>query len=211
MTQITVMELEIYLKKHREDADRVFEILFGKEPYLRRTFERGFQDDYLCTEYQKIPLHAHHRKEPLSVQIRMAAIRETKPNTIASRYFTDFPDSETIPVFIGSEKEITAYLDQPEVSDALFLVKKPPVQVRVPCKNGTLVAEAGGDPSYPEIFTYLERPDCSQVDLVAAGADLPGQEDGSHNGGIHAYLYGDTARDDWTRRYLFTEKELNTD
>ena len=41
-------------------------------------------------------------------------------------------------------------------------------------------------------FTYLERTDGSQVDLVAAGADLPGQEDRSHRGGIHAYLYGDT-------------------
>lgn len=209
MTQLTVKELEAYLKEHREDTDRVFEVIFGQEPYLRRIFERGFDDHYFCTEYRNIPLSKLYRKEPLSVQIRMAAVRETKPNTIASRYFTDFPDSETIPVFIGSEEEVTAYLDQPEVSGAMFLVKRPAVQVRVPCKNGTLVAEAGGDPSYPEIFTYLERIDGSQVDLVAAGADLPGQENGSHRGGIHAYLYGDTKRDDWTRRYLFTEKELN--
>lgn len=209
MTQLTVKELEAYLKEHREDTDRVFEVIFGQEPYLRRIFERGFNDHYFCTEYQNIPLSKLYRKEPLSVQIRMAAVRETKPNTIASRYFTDFPNSETIPVFIGSEEEITAYLDQPEVSGAMFLVKRPAVKVRVPCKNGTLVAEAGGDPSYPEIFTYLERIDGSQVDLVAAGADLPGQENGSHRGGIHAYLYGDTKRDDWTRRYLFTEKELN--
>lgn len=209
MTQLTVKELEAYLKEHREDTDRVFEVIFGQEPYLRRIFEIGFNDHYFCTEYQNIPLSKLYRKEPLSVQIRMAAVRETKPNTIASRYFTDFPDSETIPVFIGSEEEVTTYLDQPEVSGAMFLVKRPAVQVRVPCKNGTLVAEAGGDPSYPEIFTYLERIDGSQVDLVAAGADLPGQENGSHRGGIHAYLYGDTKRDDWTRRYLFTEKELN--
>lgn len=209
MTQLAVKELEAYLKEHREDTDRVFEVIFGQEPYLRRIFERGFDDHYFCTEYRNIPLSKLYRKEPLSVQIRMAAVRETKPNTIASRYFTDFPDSETIPVFIGSEEEVTAYLDQPEVSGAMFLVKRPAVQVRVPCKNGTLVAEAGGDPSYPEIFTYLERIDGSQVDLVAAGADLPGQENGSHSGGIHAYLYGDTKRDDWTRRYLFTEKELN--
>lgn len=192
MTQLTVKELEAYLKEHREDTDRVFEVIFGQEPYLRRIFERGFDDHYFCTEYRNIPLSKLYRKEPLSVQIRMAAVRETKPNTIASRYFTDFPDSETIPVFIGSEEEVTAYLDQPEVSGAMFLVKRPAVQVRVLCKNGTLVAEAGGDPSYPEIFTYLERIDGSQVDLVAAGADLPGQENGSHRGGIHAYLYGDT-------------------
>ena len=209
MTQITVQELEEYLKGHREDIDRVFEVVFGQEPYLRRIFERGFDDYYFCTEYGNIPLSKRYRKEPLRVQIRMAAVREAKPNTIASRYFTDFPDSETIPVIIGTEEEITAYLDQPEVSDVIFLVKKLPVQVRVPCKNGTLVAEAGRDPGYPEIFTYLERTDGSQVDLMAVGADLPGQEDGSHRGGIHAYLYGDTKRDDWTRRYLFTEKELN--
>ena len=209
MTQITVQELEEYLKGHREDIDRVFEVVFGQEPYLRRIFERGFDGYYFCTEYGNIPLSKWYRKEPLRVQIRMAAVRETKPNTIARRYFTDFPDLKTIPVIIGTEEEITAYLDQPKVSDVIFLVKRLPVQVRVPCKNGTLVAEAGGDPSYPEIFTYLERTDGSQIDLVAAGADLPGQEDGSHRGGIHAYLYGDTKRDDWTRRYLFTEKELS--
>lgn len=209
MTQITVQELEEYLKGHREDIDRVFEVVFGQEPYLRRIFERGFDDYYFCTEYENIPLSNRYRKEPLRVQIRMAAVAGRQNRILLSRYFTDFQDSETIPVIIGSEEEITVYLDEPEVSGAIFLVKRPAVQVRVPCKNGTLVAEAGGDPGYPEIFTYLERTDGSQVDLVAAGADLPGQENGSHRGGIHAYLYGDTKRDDWTRRYLFTEKELN--
>lgn len=209
MTQLTVKELEAYLKEHREDTDRVFEVVFGQEPYLRRIFERWFDDYYFCTEYRNILLSKRYRKEPLRVQIRIAAHEEMKPNTIASQYFTDFLNSETIPVFFGSEKEILKYLDHPEVSEALFLVKRPAVKVKVSCKNGTLVAEAGGDPNFPEIFTYLERPDGTQVDLVAAGADLPEQEKGSHGGGIHAYLYGDTKRDDWTRRYLFTEKELN--
>lgn len=87
-------------------------------------------------------------------------------------------------------------------------INKNTLQVRVPCKNGTLVAEAGGNPDFPEIFTYLERPDGTQIDLVAAGADLPGEADGSHKGGIHAYLYGDTSKDEWTKRHLFTENEL---
>lgn len=208
MKELTVKELEAYLKEHREEADWVFEVTFGQEPYLRRTFERGFEDTYLCTEYKNIPLSILYRKEPLHVQIRMAAVREQKPNVITSRYLTDFPDSGTIPVFYGTEQEILEYLDHPKVLEALFLVKCSPVQIKVPCKNGTLVAEAGGDPGFPEIFTYLERPDGSQVDLIAAGADLPDQEDGSHRGGIHVYLYGDTERDDWTKRYLFTEKEL---
>lgn len=50
-----------------------------------------------------------------------------------------------------------------------------------------LVAEAGGNPDFPEIFTYWKCPDGTQIDLVASGADLPKQEDGSHGDGIHTY------------------------
>lgn len=55
------------------------------------------------------------------------------------------------------------------------------------CKNVILVAEAGGNPDFPEIFTYWKCPDGTQIDLVASGADLPKQEDGSHGDGIHTY------------------------
>lgn len=82
-------------------------------------------------------------------------------------------------------------------------------RIEIPCRNGLLCAQAGGDPSFPELFTYLETKDGSQINLTLTAADLPEQEKGPHYGGIHACLYGDVTREDWTRRYLFTEKELS--
>lgn len=76
-----------------------------------------------------------------------------------------------------------------------------------PCVNGTLCAEAAVDPEHPGLSLFLERPDGTQLDLVMVEGD---SKDGpvTHGRGIHAYLYGDTRSDDWTRKYLYTEDEL---
>ena len=70
---------------------------------------------------------------------------------------------------------------------------------------GELTAEIGGDPKeYPEIFVYLKRKDGIEIDLVCASTDI-------HNNQMNAFLYGDTSTDCWTRKHIWTEKELNVE
>ncbi len=92
--------------------------------------------------------------------------------------------------------------------------------IEVPCTAGTLCAEAGGNEAYPEVFTYLRRPDGVEVDIVAVDGDAvipdgvdPEDFDGQtgRNGGLKAYLYGDTTRDDYTKSYAFSAEELAID
>ena len=70
---------------------------------------------------------------------------------------------------------------------------------------GELTAEIGGDPyDYPEIFVYLKRKDGIEVDLVCASMDKDSNE-------MRAFLYGNTSTTDWTKKYVWTEKELNVE
>ncbi len=68
---------------------------------------------------------------------------------------------------------------------------------------GKLCAIVGGDPkNYPEIFIYIERDDGIEIDLVAAGVDIEGNL-------ARAYLYGDTSTDEYTKRHIWSEDEIN--
>jgi hypothetical protein len=70
---------------------------------------------------------------------------------------------------------------------------------------GELTAEIGGDPhEYPEIFVYLKRKDGVEIDLVCASMDKENNE-------MNAFLYGDTSTDCWTKKYVWTEEELNVE
>ena len=70
---------------------------------------------------------------------------------------------------------------------------------------GRLEACVGGDPvAYPEIFTYLVRPDGVEIDLVACDVNLEEQA-------AKAYLYGDTSTEEWTRRHCWSKAEINID
>ena len=91
--------------------------------------------------------------------------------------------------------------------------------IEVPCTAGTLCAECGGNfPRYPKMFTYLRRKDGVQIDICAVEGDgiipegtdsddFDGQQD--CNGGLHAFLYGDTSTGDWTKKHVFSAEELN--
>ena len=74
-------------------------------------------------------------------------------------------------------------------------------KARVKTPLGTLVAEVGGDPDYPEIFVYLEREDGMQIDLTAVSTN--GKDDE-----IKAYLYADTRTDSYTHSHKWTKEEL---
>lgn len=76
-------------------------------------------------------------------------------------------------------------------------------KISVETPLGVLEATVGGDPhDYPEIFTYLVRPDGVEMDLVAVEVKNEGKF-------ARAYLYGDTATDQYTRTHDWTEAELN--
>lgn len=82
-------------------------------------------------------------------------------------------------------------------------------RIEIPCRNGLLCAQAGGDPSFPELFTYLETKDGSQINLTLTAADLPEQEKGPPLRRDPCLPVWRRNKEDWTRRYLFTEKELS--
>lgn len=67
---------------------------------------------------------------------------------------------------------------------------------------GKLSAVVGGDPSYPEIYTYIEREDGIEIDLVAC--EVKPEENI-----IKGYLYGDTGRDEYTHTHVWTADEIN--
>lgn len=67
---------------------------------------------------------------------------------------------------------------------------------------GKLSACIGGDPTYPEIFVYIERQGGVEIDLVAA-------EVKSEEKVACAYLYEDASTEEWTKRYEWSEEEIN--
>lgn len=76
-------------------------------------------------------------------------------------------------------------------------------KISVPTPLGTLQATVGGDPeSYPEIFTYMVRPDGVEIDLVAVEVKKEGKL-------ARAYLYGDTATDQYTKTHDWSQDDIN--
>ena len=78
-------------------------------------------------------------------------------------------------------------------------------KIAVETPLGRLEACFGGDPqSYPEIFIYIVRPDCVEIDLVACEVKI--EEDIAQ-----AYLYGDTETEQWTRSHQWTRDDIYID
>lgn len=75
-------------------------------------------------------------------------------------------------------------------------------KISVDTALGKLCACVGGDPNYPEIFVYIERPDGVEIDLVAAEVDV-------ETCMASAYLYGDTSTEEWTKKHSWSECEIN--
>jgi hypothetical protein len=76
-------------------------------------------------------------------------------------------------------------------------------KISVETPIGTLTACIGGDPNnYPEIFTYITRPDDVEIDLVAV--EIKKEERFAR-----AYLYGDTATDAYTNTHDWSEIEID--
>jgi len=74
-------------------------------------------------------------------------------------------------------------------------------KIAVETSLGRLEACIGGDPAYPEIFTYLVLPDGEEMDLVAC--EVKGEEEEAK-----AYLYGDPMTDQWTRSHRWTKNDI---
>ena len=82
-------------------------------------------------------------------------------------------------------------------------IKSDKISVETPL--GTLEATVGGDPgSYPEIFTYIRRPDGVEIDLVAVEIKL---EDNF----VRGYLYGDTTTDQYTRTHDWSQGDIDVE
>ena len=77
-------------------------------------------------------------------------------------------------------------------------------KISIATKQGILEACIGGDPDYPEIFTYLRRPDEVEIDLVAV--EVKDEENM-----VRAYLYGDTMTDSYTKTHDWSAEEINVE
>lgn len=69
---------------------------------------------------------------------------------------------------------------------------------------GVLEACISGDPDYPEIYTYIRRPDGIEIDLVAV--EVKKEENIAR-----AYLYGDTMTDSYTTTNDWSADEINVE
>lgn len=77
-------------------------------------------------------------------------------------------------------------------------------KISVSTPMGVLEACIGGDPDYPEIFTYIRRPDEVEIDLVAV-------EVKTEENIARAYLYGDTMTDSYTKTHDWSAEEINVE
>lgn len=77
-------------------------------------------------------------------------------------------------------------------------------KISVETPLGTLEACIGGDRDYPEIFTYLCRPDGIEIDLVAVEVK---KEENFARG----YLYGDTTTDSYTKTFDWSADDINVE
>lgn len=78
-------------------------------------------------------------------------------------------------------------------------------KISVDTPLGVLEATVGGDSMlYPEIFTYIRRPDGVEIDLVAV-------EIKKDEMFARAYLYGDTTTDQYTRTHDWSKDEINVE
>lgn len=78
-------------------------------------------------------------------------------------------------------------------------------KISVETPLGVLEATIGGDPHcYPEIFTYLVRPDGVEIDLVAVEVKKDEQF-------ARAYLYSDTMVEQYTHTHDWSKEEINVE
>ena len=95
------------------------------------------------------------------------------------------------------------------------------IPFEVPCSAGTICVEKGADwCHYPTVFVSLRNHNGDDIDLVAVEGDGiipdgmdPDQFEGQTGceGGVKAYLYGDTTSDEWTDCYHFEKEDLEYD
>lgn len=77
-------------------------------------------------------------------------------------------------------------------------------KISVDTHMGVLEACIGGDPDYPEIFTYIRRPDGIEIDLVAV-------EIKEETNIARGYIYEDTTTDQYTRTYDWDANAINAE
>lgn len=85
--------------------------------------------------------------------------------------------------------------------ELLVTIKVQTISART-TKLGTIKATSLGDPDYPEIFTFVQRPDGVEIDIAAIDAN---------DERIKHYLYGDTSSDAYTEERVFSADEINVE
>ncbi len=77
-------------------------------------------------------------------------------------------------------------------------------KISVETSLGTLEACLGGDPKYyPEIFTYIRRPDGIEIDLVAVEV--------KEENFVRGYLYTDTSTEEYQKTIDWSADDINID
>ena len=126
---------------------------------------------------------------PVSVQKKL----KRKPSLIHDDEFT-----EDYRVCLGEPElyELVLQAAEKKLAEQKISVKTP---------LGILEATVGGDTEcYPEIFTYLVRPDGVEIDLVAV--EIKKEDEFAR-----AYLYGDTTTDQYTKTHDWSKDAINVE
>lgn len=126
---------------------------------------------------------------PVSVQKKL----KRKPSLIHDDEFTE---------------DYRVCLGEPELYELVLQAAEKKLaenKISVETPLGTLEATIGGDPaSYPEIFTYIRRPDGVEIDLVAV-------EMKKDKMFVRGYLYGDTKTDQYTETHDWSQADINVE
>lgn len=83
-------------------------------------------------------------------------------------------------------------------------------EISIPTPLGNLKAVIGGDPDYHEIFTFIERLDGVEIDLISAEVRRIDEPD-IDEAAVRAYIYSDTDKDSYVDTCEWTKEAINID
>lgn len=168
----------------------------GEWSGYRRQYTRELNHDSHGIPYYEE--HSEYSTEYLLFETKEAAERRKEYDEIGARLNSKGMHDKIAVLPMEVLSLIEQCLDK-KVTDVLPAEFR---KISVPLKDGLgeLYAEVGGDTeNYPEIYTFVRRPDGLEIDVAAVG----GTEDG-----VRVYLYKDTTTECYTDSFDLSKEDL---
>lgn len=165
---------------------------------------------YLKTESADVHGIRYHSQadgfhDSILFRTRMDAERRFEYDKIKVALNQNFATSKFFCLPLDLLRQINTCLENGD-KDRISEYVIPQHSISTPLKNGlgTLCAVIGGDPDYPEIFTYVERPDGIQIDCCAVSQN-------GHSDGVTIYRWLDTSTDAYTDSAVVSAENINSE